>query len=69
MSAEEHQIAGGLGESIANTIVRNHLVPQEFVAVNDQFGESGKPEDLLDKYGLGVNDIVEKAKKAIARKG
>lgn len=68
VSAEEHQIAGGLGESIAQTIVRNHLVPQEFVAVNDQFGESGKPEELLDKYGLGVNDIVEKAKKAIARK-
>ncbi len=69
VSAEEHQIAGGLGESIAQTIVRNNLVPQEFVAVNDQFGESGKPEELLDKYGLGVNDIVEKAKKAIKRKG
>ncbi|NQZ76040.1 MAG: transketolase family protein, partial [Ekhidna sp.] len=69
VSAEEHQIAGGLGESIANTIVRNDLVPQEFVAVNDQFGESGKPADLLDKYGLGVNDIVAKAKKAIKRKG
>lgn len=69
VSAEEHQIAGGLGESISQTIVRNQLVPQEFVAVNDQFGESGKPEDLLDKYGLGVNDIVEKAKKAIKRKG
>lgn len=68
VSAEEHQIAGGLGESIAQTIVRNDLVPQEFVAVNDQFGESGKPEELLDKYGLGVNDIVAKAKKAIARK-
>lgn len=68
VSAEEHQIAGGLGESISQTIVRNHLVPQEFVAVNDQFGESGKPEELLDKYGLGVKDIVEKAKKAIARK-
>lgn len=68
VSAEEHQIAGGLGESIAQTIVRNHLVPQEFVAVNDQFGESGKPEELLDKYGLGVSDIVEKAKKAISRK-
>lgn len=68
VSAEEHQIAGGLGESIAQTIVRNDLVPQEFVAVNDQFGESGKPADLLDKYGLGVKDIVEKAKKAIARK-
>lgn len=69
VSAEEHQIAGGLGESIAQTIVRNHLVPQEFVAVNDQFGESGKPTELLDKYGLDTNDIVEKAKKAIARKG
>ena len=69
VSAEEHQIAGGLGESISQTIVRNHLVPQEFVAVDDQFGESGKPADLLDKYGLGVNDIVEKAKKAIQRKG
>ncbi|SNT38428.1 transketolase [Ekhidna lutea] len=69
VSAEEHQMAGGLGESIAQTIVKNHLVPQEFVAVNDQFGESGKPEDLLDKYGLGVSDIVEKAKKAIRRKG
>ena len=69
VSAEEHQIAGGLGESIAQTIVRNQLVPQEFVAVNDQFGESGKPTDLLDKYGLGVQDIVEKAKKAIQRKG
>jgi len=68
VSAEEHQIAGGLGESIAQTIVTNDLVPQEFVAVNDQFGESGKPEELLDKYGLGVNDIVEKAKKAVARK-
>lgn len=68
VSAEEHQIAGGLGESIAQTIVRNHLVPQEFVAVNDQFGESGKPEDLLDKYGLSANDIVDKALKAIARK-
>ena len=69
VSAEEHQIAGGLGDSIAQTIVRNDLVPQEFVAVNDQFGESGKPADLLDKYGLGVNDIVDKAKKAIQRKG
>lgn len=69
VSAEEHQMAGGLGESIAQTIVRNDLVPQEFVAVNDQFGESGKPTDLLDKYGLGVKDIVEKAKKAIQRKG
>ena len=69
VSAEEHQAAGGLGESIAQTIVRNQLVPQEFVAVNDRFGESGKPVDLLDKYGLGVKAIIEKAKRAIQRKG
>lgn len=68
VSAEEHQIAGGLGESVAQTLTRNHPVPQEFVAVNDQFGESGKPEELLDKYGLGTNDIVEKVLKVIARK-
>jgi transketolase len=68
VSAEEHQLAGGLGESIAGTLVRNKLYPLEFVAVKDQFGESGKPEDLLDKYGLGVKDIVKAAKKAVARK-
>ncbi|MBC6401094.1 MAG: transketolase family protein [Ekhidna sp.] len=68
VSAEEHQIAGGLGESIAQTIVRNEPVPQEFVAVNDRFGESGKPVDLLNKYGLGVKSVVEKAKRAIQRK-
>ena len=66
--AEEHQMAGGLGESIASTLVRNKLYPMEFVAVKDEFGESGKPDQLLDKYGLGVSDVVSAAKKAIARK-
>ena len=69
VSAEEHQAAGGLGESIAQIIVRNQLVPQEFVAVNDKFGESGKPVDLLNKYGLGVEAIIEKVKRVIQRKG
>lgn len=68
VSAEEHQRAGGLGESIAGTLASNHLAPLEIVAVNDQFGESGKPEALLDKYGLGVSDIVAAAKRSIARK-
>jgi len=68
VSAEEHQLAGGLGESIASVLVRNRLCPMEFVAVNDQFGESGKPDQLLDKYGLGVVDIVNAAKKAVSRK-
>ena len=68
VTAEEHQITGGLGDAVAQTIVKNHLVPQEFVAVEDRFGESGKPAELLEKYGLGVKDIVEKTKKVIARK-
>jgi len=68
VSAEEHQIAGGLGESIASLLVRSNPKPLEIVGVDDQFGESGKPLELLDKYGLGVKDVVAAAKKAVARK-
>ena len=68
VTAEEHNYIGGLGESVSSVLVRNHLVPQEFVAVNDSFGESGTPEQLMEKYGLNANAIVEKALKAIARK-
>jgi len=49
-------------------LIRNHPAPQEYVAVNDSFGESGKATELLDKYGLGVADIVAAAKAAIKRK-
>lgn len=68
VSAEEHQRNGGLGDSIAQVLIRNHPAPQEYVAVNDSFGESGKDTELLDKYGLGVADIVAAAKAAIKRK-
>ncbi len=68
VSAEEHQLAGGLGESIAGLLVRTHPYPMEFVAVRDCFGESGKPEALLDKYGLGISDIVAAAQRAVKRK-
>ncbi len=68
VSAEEHQINGGLGESIAHTLVTNYLAPQEFVGVKDTFGESGTPDELMEKYGLKAGSIVEAAKKAIARK-
>ena len=68
VSAEEHQINGGLGESIASLLVANYPKPLEIVGVNDQFGESGKPEDLLVKYGLSTNSIVDACKKAISRK-
>jgi transketolase len=68
VSAEEHQIAGGLGDSIAQVLIKNHLAPLEYVGVNDSFGESGTPAQLMEKYGLNAASIVEKAIKAIARK-
>jgi transketolase len=68
VTAEEHNRLGGLGDSIAQVIVKNKLVPQEYVAVNDSFGESGTPAQLMEKYGLTAKDIVNAAKRAIARK-
>ena len=68
VTAEEHNVIGGLGESVARTIVSNNLVPQEFVAVNDSFGESGTPAQLMEKYGLNADSVVTAAKKAISRK-
>ena len=68
VTAEEHQRAGGLGESVCQVLAQHDPRPVELVAVNDTFGESGKPEALLDKYGLGVKDVVAAAKRSIARK-
>lgn len=68
VTAEEHNYFGGLGESVARVLVSNHPVPQEFVATNDTFGESGTPEQLMEKYGLNAEAIVKAALKAIARK-
>lgn len=68
VTAEEHNRFGGLGESIAQVLTTQHPAPQEFVAVNDSFGESGTPEELMEKYGLNAAAIVAAAKKAIARK-
>ncbi len=68
VSAEEHQLKGGMGESIAQTLVRNQPVPMEMVGVDDVFGESGKPLELLKKFGLYPENIVEAALKAIRRK-
>lgn len=66
--AEEHQLIGGLGATISQLLAMEHPTPMEFVAVNDQFGESGKPAQLLDKYGLGIQNIFDQAKKVLARK-
>jgi transketolase len=68
VTAEEHQMLGGLGESIAGTLGRKLPVPIEMVAVNDTFGESGKPDLLMKKYGLTADDIVASTLKAIERK-
>ena len=68
VSAEEHQMNGGLGDSIAQLLSRNFPAPQEFVAVNDSFGESGTPDQLMKKYGLEKENIVDAVLKVIARK-
>jgi transketolase len=68
VTAEEHMIAGGLGESVAQVITQNLLVPQEFVAVNDSFGESGSPMELMTKYHIDTQDVVDACLKVIRRK-
>lgn len=68
VSAEEHQMNGGLGDSISQVLSLNLPLPLEMVAVEDRFGESGTPEQLMMKYGLSAEKIVEKAMKAIVRK-
>lgn len=68
VTAEEHNFLGGLGESVARELAQSHPAPQEFVATNDTFGESGTPAQLMEKYGLNAKAIVEKVKKVILRK-
>jgi transketolase len=68
VSCEEHNRFGGLGDSIAQLLALKQPKPMEFVAVNDTFGESGTPDQLLKKYGLDVSDIVAAAERALKRK-
>lgn len=68
VTAEEHNIIGGMGDSVAQVAARNLPVPMEYVGTNDTFGESGKPQELLVKYGLDAANIVAAAEKAISRK-
>ena len=68
VTAEEHNYLGGLGESVSRVLVKNKPVPQEFVATNDTFGESGTPSQLMDKYGLNADAIINASKKALKRK-
>lgn len=69
VSVEEHQINGGLGGAVAEVLVKKYPVPMEFVGMPDSFGESGGPDELLEKYGMKAKDIVSAVKDVIKRKG
>ena len=68
VTAEEHNFLGGLGESVARVLAENAPTPQEFIATQDTFGESGTPVQLMEKYGLNANAIVAASEKVIQRK-
>ena len=68
VTVEEHQIRGGLGGAVAEALARRAPVPIEFIGLNDTFGESGPPEELIEKYGMGVKDIKAAVKRALRRK-
>lgn len=68
VTAEEHLIAGGMGELIAGVLARRNPAPIEFVAVDDKFGESGTPKELLEKYDLSSDAIISAVRKVLARK-
>lgn len=68
VTAEEHMMNGGLGDAISQVLVRNHLAPLEMVAVNDTFGESGTPEELMTKYNIDTEDVIKAARKVVGRK-
>lgn len=68
VTVEEHQVAGGMGSAVAEVLSRECPVPQEFVGVEDKYGQSGKPEELIEYYGMGVSAIAAAVKKARDRK-
>ena len=68
VTCEEHNVIGGLGSAVAEVLVKNFPVPVEMVGIEDVFGKSGKPADLIEKYGLTPDNIVEKARKVLNRK-
>ncbi len=68
VTVEEHQVAGGMGSAVAEVLAKKHPTPQEFIGMQGVFGESGAPKELIEKYGMGVKDIVTAVKKVIKRK-
>ena len=67
LTIEEHQVAGGMGSAVAEVLARRNPVPMEFIGVEDKFGQSGTPDELLGHYGMGIKTIIEKAKKLLGR--
>ncbi|MBI2587831.1 transketolase family protein [Candidatus Azambacteria bacterium] len=68
VTVEEHQVQGGMGSAVAEVLARRHPVPVEFIGVANRFGESGAPEELVEKFGMGVEAIKEAVKKVLSRK-
>ena len=68
VTVEEHQVAGGMGSAVAEVLAKNHPVPIEFIGVQNRFGESGAPSELIEAFGMGVSHIQSAAKKVIGRK-
>lgn len=68
VSVEEHQVKGGLGGALAELFAKHLPVPMEFIGMQDTFGESGEPKELIEKYGMGVKDVVAAARRAVKRK-
>jgi transketolase len=68
VAAEEHQITGGLGEAVAGVLSRNHPVPIEFVGMPNSFGESGKPDELIAKYGMDTKAVVAAVERVMGKK-
>lgn len=68
VTVEEHQVNGGMGSAVAEVLAKNYPVPQEFVGVQDRFGESGEPDELIEAFGMGAKDIKKAAKAVLERK-
>jgi len=68
VTVEEHQIAGGLGGAVAEVLAKHAPTPIEFVGMQGVFGESGAPNELIEKYGMGVKDIRHAVKRVLRRK-
>jgi transketolase len=68
VSVEDHQVAGGLGGLLAETLAKKYPTPQEFIGLQNVFGESGTPAELIEKFGMGKDSIIDAAKKVMSRK-